>query len=131
MEHGEHDLLIDIYRAKNGDRRAAERIERHAEYSEMILRASGTSDLSGLVLPKYATDRYQELAIQRGRPFLNTLVGTPGRYDRLTSNSIIIPVETTAPPMGAQTAEGQAFSTAKWATTTKTINANTVAATRT
>ena len=125
VEHGEHDLLLDLYRSKNGDRRAAERIERHAEISERIIRASGTSDLAGLVIPKYATERYQELAVQRGRPFLNTLVGTPS-YERLTSNSIIIPIETTAPAMGAQSSEGTAFSTANWATTTKTINANTV-----
>lgn len=125
VERGEHDLLIDIYRAKNGDRKAQERIERHHEYSDRIIRASGTSDLAGLVVPRYAIEKYQELAVQRGRPYLNTLVGTMS-YEQLTTNSIIIPIETTAPGMGAQSSEGTAFSTANWATTTKTVNANTV-----
>lgn len=125
VERGEHDLFVDIWRSRHGDRRAAERIERHAEISDRIIRASGTSDLAGLVVPKYAVERYQELAVQRGRPYLNTLVGSMS-YEPLTSNSIIIPVETTAPGMGAQSSEGTAFSTANVASTTKTVNANTV-----
>lgn len=124
-EDGEHSLLLDIYRARTGDHDANERLAAHRDANADIVRASALSNFGGLVIPKYAVDKYQPLAVQNGRPFLNTLVGTPS-YGRLTSASVIIPQETVAPGMGAQTGENVAFATANWATTGLTLNAVTV-----
>lgn len=118
-------FFSDIYRSRLGDREAAERLEGHRQANFEILRASGTSNLGGLVVPRYLVDKYQPLAIKR-RNFLNSLVGTPAYGGQVQSASAIIPVETTAPGQGAQSAENTAFSTANWASTPLTINANTV-----
>jgi HK97 family phage major capsid protein len=118
------NLFLDIYRGKSGDRDANERLASHREAHFDILRASAVSDFSGLVIPRYAIEKYQPLAITR-RTFLNTLVGTASA-GTLTSASIVIAKETTAPGMGAQSSENTAFSTANWATSSTTINANTI-----
>jgi HK97 family phage major capsid protein len=118
------NFFMDLYRAKSGNSDAMQRIEAHREASAEVLRASATSDLGGLIIPRYAIDKYQPLAVQR-RPFLNTFIGTPS-YGPLLSASVIMPKETTGPGQGAQSAENTAFSTANWATTPLTINANTV-----
>ena len=117
------NFFLDLYRSKT-DRDAAARLEAHREASAEVLRASASTDLGGLVVPKYAIDAYQPLAVHN-RPFINSLMGTPS-YGQLTSASVIIPQETTGPGMGAQTSENTAFSTANWATTALTINAVTV-----
>jgi HK97 family phage major capsid protein len=118
------NFFVDIHRSKSGDREAADRLAAHRDATADILRASAVSDFGGLVVPRYAVDKYQALAVTR-RTFLNTLVGTAS-YGTLTSASVIIPKETTGPGMGAQSSENTAFSTANWATSGLTINANTV-----
>ena len=120
---GAPDFFLDMYRAQT-DREAANRLAAHREHSADVLRASGTTDFGGLVVPAYLISKYQELAVH-GRPFLNTLVGTTS-YGTLTSASVVIPRETVAIGQGAQSAENAAFPTANWATTPLTINANTV-----
>lgn len=120
-ENGEHNFFLDIYRAKT-DAKAAYRLEKHTDLE--IERASATSDLGGLIVPKYLIEKYQPLAVTR-RTFLNTLVGTPS-YGQLTSASAIIAKETTGPGMGAQSSENTAFSTANWASTPVTLTAATV-----
>jgi len=118
------NYFVDIYRAKGGDREASERLNAHRAASFEILRASASTDLGGLVVPRYAVDKYQPLAVA-GRKFLNTLVDTPS-YGTLVSASVVIPQETTGPGMGAQSSQNTAFTTANWASTGLTINANTV-----
>lgn len=120
---GAPNFFVDLHRSKT-DRDAADRLEAHREASAEVLRASASTDLGGLVIPRYAIDAYQPLAVH-GRPFINTLMGTPS-YGTLTSASVIIPQETTGPGMGAQTSENTAFSTANWASSALTINAVTV-----
>ena len=120
---GEHDFFLDVYRAKS-DSKAAYRLEKHTEQVNIERAASATSDLVGLVVPQYLVDKYQPLAVSR-RAFLNTLVGTPS-YGRLSSASVIIPKETVAPGMGAQSSENTAFSTASWASTSVTLSAVTI-----
>ena len=121
--YGNPDFFLDLYRSKN-DRDAAERLDAHREASADVLRASASTDLGGLVVPRYAIEAYQGLAVHN-RPFINTLMGTPS-YGTLTSASVILPLETTGPGMGAQTSENTAFSTANWASSALTINAVTV-----
>lgn len=117
---GEHDFFLDVYRAKT-DAKAAYRLEKHSEIERA---ASATTDLVGLVVPQYLVEKYQPLAVSR-RAFLNTLVGTPS-YGRLSSASVIIPKESVAPGMGAQSSENSAFSTASWASTSVTLSAVTI-----
>ena len=97
---------------------------RGTERGPLLDRAVGTAAFAGLVVPQYLVEKYQPLAVSR-RAFLNTLVGTPS-YGRLSSASVIIPKETVAPGMGAQSAENQAFSTASWASTSVTLSAVTI-----
>lgn len=118
------NFFVDIYRSKTGDREANERLNLHREAGFEILRASATTDLGGLIIPRYAVDKYQPLAVAQ-RKFLNTLVGTPS-YGPLVSASVVIPQETTGPGQGAQSSQNTAFSTANWASTGLTITANTV-----
>jgi len=120
---GAPNFFLDIYRAGH-DRDAAERLNTHRELNADVVRASASTDLGGLIVPKYAIDKYQEMAVS-GRQFLNSLVGTPS-YGTLTSASVVIGRETTALPTGAQTAENTAFATANWATSALTINAVTI-----
>lgn len=123
--NGAPSFFVDIHRSKSGDLGAAQRLEQHRESNLDILRATGTSNLGGLVVPKYLVDKYQPLGVRR-RPFLNSLMGTPAYGGNVTSASAIIPQETTAPAQGAQNGENTSFSTANWASTGLTINANTV-----
>lgn len=124
-EAGAADFFTDIYRAERGDTGAIERVAKHRERTLPILRATASTDLGGLVVPKYLVDKYQPLAIAK-RPFLNSLMGTPAYGGRLTSASAVIPRETTGFGMGPQTAQNTAFSTANWATEAVTLNAVTV-----
>ena len=117
------NFFLDLYRSKT-DRDAAERLEAHREASADVVRASAVSDLGGLVVPRYAIEKYQPLAVHN-RPFINSLMGTSS-YGTLTSASVIIPQETTGPGTGAQTSENTAFSTANWASSALTINAVTI-----
>lgn len=119
------NFFLDVFRSKAGDRDASERLNGHRRANFDLLRASASTDLGGLVVPKYLVDKYQPLAVAR-RTFLNTLLGTPAYGGNITSASAVIPVETTGPGMGAQSSQNTAFSTANWASTGLTINANTV-----
>lgn len=112
------NFLKDLYASKNNPE-AAERLAIHRA-------ASASSDLPGLVVPTYLTDKYTELAVQRSRPFLNTLVGTPSYRGTVNEMSVVIPVETQEPTVGAQATQNTAFSTQAWTTTELTVATNTI-----
>lgn len=117
----EWSFLRDIHSAKQGNGDAQERLAIHRA-------ASATSDLPGVVVPSYLADKYTELAVQRGRPFLNTLVGTLSYRPTINEMSVVIPVETQAPSVGAQATQNSAFSTQAWTTTELTVATNTIGA---
>ncbi len=119
------NFFLDIHRAKSGIGDAAERINAHRVATLDILRATATSDLGGLIVPKYLVDKYQPLAVAK-RHFINSLMGTPAYGEKLTTASAIIPQETVGPGQGPQATQNTAFSTANWATTGLTLNAVTV-----
>lgn len=111
------NFFADLIRSKNGFGDASQRITQHME----IERTGATSsDLAGIVVPRYTTDLVD--IAREGRPFLNVLRNAP-----VTSASVILPRVTTGGATAAQNGENVAFATASLDTEEVTVNTVTVA----
>lgn len=122
----EYDPLLDLYNWQvRGSGDAGQRIARHNEaYKDQyadVLRAAGSTDFGGLVIPEYALEEFADYA-REGRPFLNTLRSRP-----LTRGTIKIAKVDGPASAAAQTAENTAFTTADLSTTELSLSASTVA----
>lgn len=103
------NFVQDLFNARQGNHDAAERLTVHRA-------ASASSDLPGIIVPTYLVDRYIALAIQRGRPFLNTLVDTLSYRGTINEMAAILPRETADADVDAQSSQNSAFATAQWTT---------------
>jgi HK97 family phage major capsid protein len=100
---GEHSFFADAYAAREGDRNAAERIERNArEVAET--RDVGTSAFGALVVPQYLVDLFAPAA-KAGRPFLNACRSLPLPAQGMTLN---VPRITTETAVAVQATENSA-----------------------
>lgn len=103
---GEHNFLADAYRARfDGDRAAAERLERHRVEAQMDYRST-TGNFGGLVVPQYLTDLYAP-NLASGRPFLSAVTSMQLPESGMT---ITIPRGTTAVSVAAQETQNTAVS---------------------
>lgn len=103
-------FFSDAYRADQGDRGAAARIERHMQEAkvegELSFRAGTTTGFSGLVPPQYLVDQAALIA-RAGRPTANIVQHLPLPAEGM---SIIIPRNTTGATEAAQATENSAVS---------------------
>ena len=120
---GEHDFLVDGFRAKfHNDRAAQERIERARVEAQVDYRST-TGNFGGLVVPQYLTSQYAE-ALTSGRPFLNAVSNMPLPAIGMT---IVIPRGTTAVSVAAQETQNTAVSNTTMAVTDLSVPVRTFA----
>ncbi len=113
---GEASFFSDAYRAKDGDFRARERLDRHMREVEVEgearverdgnqqTRAQTTTTFAGLIVPQYLVDMVA-LLIRAGRPFANSVMHMPLPDQGM---SFIIPRGTTGAAVASQTPENNA-----------------------
>ena len=119
---GEHSFLADAFAAKDGDRAAAERLERNR--SEMLAEyRSTTGNFGALVVPQYLTELFAP-ALKSGRPFLSAVTNVALPAQGMT---ISIPRATAGTTVAAQATENTAVSNTTETTDTLSVPVRTFA----
>jgi HK97 family phage major capsid protein len=119
---GEHDFLRDAFAAKDGDRAAAERLERNRSESLAEYRST-TGNFGALVVPQYLTELFAP-ALKSGRPFLSAITNVALPAQGMT---ISIPRATAGTTVAAQATENTAVSNTTETTDTLTVPVRTFA----
>lgn len=125
---GEHDPIRDVLLAARGNHDAMERMNKHnaanaerVSFVDLSERASGTSDLGGLVVPKYLTELYAPTAHEL-RPYVDSIQNLP-----LEAYTTVIPVGSTGTTATVPSAQGVAYDVQSPTSTALTLTATTVA----
>jgi HK97 family phage major capsid protein len=119
---GDHDFLADAFAAKDGDRAAAERLERNRQESLAEYRST-TGNFGALVVPQYLTELFAP-ALKSGRPFLSAITNVALPAQGMT---ISIPRATAGTTVAAQATENTAVSNTTETTDTLTVPVRTFA----
>ena len=119
---GEHDFLRDAFAAKDGDRQAAERLERNRQESLAEYRST-TGNFGALVVPQYLTELFAP-ALKSGRPFLSAITNLALPAQGMT---IAIPRATVGTAVAAQGTENTAVQNTTETTDTLSVPVRTFA----
>jgi len=117
----DHDFLVDIWRSKQGDFAAAERLQRHSIETRDVSTADPGAGV--FVPPVYLANEWAELP-RETRPFANVL---PNRPMMATGMSFTIPRLTTGATVAVQQTEADAPSETDGDGTLLTVNVRTIA----
>lgn len=122
---GEFDPLRDVLLAARGDGEARDRIIKHnrANVGRVSLhdRASGTSNIDGLVVPKYLTELYAPTAHEL-RPYVDSINNLP-----LDAYSQVIPIGTQGTTATVPSAQGVAYDVQSPTSSALTLTATSIA----
>ena len=118
---GEHDFLRDAFAAKEGDRSAADRLERNRQETLSFRSTSGS--YGALVVPQYLTELFAP-ALKSGRPYLSAIQNVALPAQGMT---IAIPRATAGTSVAAQATENTAVSNTTETTDTLTVPVRTYA----
>jgi len=119
---GEHDFLADAFAAREGNREAAERLERNRTESLAEYRST-TGNFGALVVPQYLTELFAP-SLESGRPFISAITNLALPAQGMT---ISIPRSTGSSAVAAQATENTAVSNTTMTTDTLTVPVRTFA----